>query len=190
MKAHPKEPAVYTLSPEATWDAVQVLRVERVENRQQVDGSTRPYYDSLVHAFDDQNLEFEPGTHTCFAFHGAQPQVLQSIVNNPVTGFQPLASGTRGASLWGAGTYFARDAKYVVDGGFCGAPAPDGTRRMMMCLLVTGMACLGDPLHRGVLPFRRKPHRYHSSVDCLANPEIFIIQQSGAAQAAYLITFA
>lgn len=54
---------------------------------------------------------------------------------------------------------------------------------------MTGLPCLGDPAHRGVLPFRNKPHRYHSSVDSLSSPEIFITQHAGAALPAYLITF-
>ena len=41
-----------------------------------------------------------------------------SSVDNPVSGFQPLAAGSKGASLWGLGTYFARDAKYCGEGGF------------------------------------------------------------------------
>jgi len=134
-------------------------------------------------------VDFEPGTHTVWAFHGsADRQAIESIVTNPVAGFQPLASGTRGASLWGLGTYFARDASYVAHGGFCGPPTNDG-RQMLMCLVATGMPCLGDPYHKGVLPFRVRPHRYNSSVDSLSSPEIYIIQHPGAAIPAYLITF-
>jgi len=140
--------------------------------------------------FEDQRLEFEPGVHTCWAFHGADAAALESIITNPVNGFQPLATGSRNSSVWGSGTYFARDAQYVAGSHFCGQPAPDGTRQMLMCLLVTGMPCLGDPEHRGVLPFRRKPHRYNSSVDSLSSPEVYIVQNPGAAIPAYLITFA
>jgi len=190
FKEQPREPPAYMLSPPTTWDYVEIKKLERVENGAQHDGCVKPYYQAIAGSVKSQGAEFEPGVHTCWAFHGADGNAIDSIIHNPVAGFQPLASGTRGASLWGSGTYFARDAKYVADGGSCGQPAPDGTRKMLMCLLITGMACLGDPDQKGVLPFRRKPHRYHSSVDCLANPEVFIVQQSGAAQAAYLITFA
>lgn len=190
FKAQPREPPAYLLSPPATWDYVQIRSIERIENGPLHDGCVKPYYQAIASSVKSQGLEFEPGVHTCWAFHGADAQAIDSIIHNPVAGFQPLAAGTRGASLWGSGTYFARDAKYVADGGFCGAPAPDGTRKMLMCLLITGTACLGCPNHKGVLPFRRKPHRYNSSVDCLSNPEVFVIQQSGAAMAAYLITFA
>ncbi|CAE8733261.1 unnamed protein product [Polarella glacialis] len=190
FKALPKETQAYILSPPEVWAAVRPLRVQRVENALQGEGSWRPYYKSLCRSLEDQGVEFEPGTHTAWAFHGCDSNALESIINNPVAGFQPLASGTRSATLWGSGTYFARDAKYVADGGFCGQPAKDGTRRCMMCLLITGMPCLGDPNQKGVLPFRNKPHRYNCSVDCLASPEVFIVQHTGAAVPAYVITFA
>jgi len=190
FKAEPHEGAAYVLSPPGSWDRVRMLKVERIENGALFDGCTMPYYTSVRRSVEDQSMLFEPGVHTSWGFHGADAHAIDSIVSNPVAGLQPLASGTRGASLWGSGTYFARDAKYVADGGFCGKPAPDGTRRMMMCLLFTGMPCLGDPKHHGVLPFRSRPHRYHCTVDSLSSPEIYITQQSGAAHAAYLITFA
>lgn len=96
----------------------------------------------------------------CWAFHGCNNEALESIINNPLSGFQPLASGleafsasnvragSRSTTLWGSGTYFARepnqkdlkglllehgtqarDAKYVADGGFCGNPDMNGSRR-------------------------------------------------------------
>jgi len=188
--AVPKEPPAYLLSPQAAWDQVQVLNVHRVENGMQEDGCSKPYYDALRRSLADQGVEFEPGVHTCWAFHGAEAGALESIISNPVAGFQPLISGSRNATLWGLGTYFARDAKYVADGGFCGAIQRDGSRCMLMCLVMMGLPCLGDPQHRGVLPFRLRPHRYHSAVDSLSSPEICVVQHAGAALPAYLITFA
>lgn len=190
FKAHPKDTPAYLLSPAATWDAVRAVRIQRVENPTQAAAGPKPYYESLRRSLEDQGITYEPGTHTCWAFHGADAVAVDSIISNPVSGFQPLASGTRGATLWGLGTYFARDAKYVADGGFCGQPGPDGMRRMLMCQLAVGMPCLGDPNHKGVLPFRRRPHRYNSSVDSLSAPEIYILQHPSAANPAYLITFA
>lgn len=189
FKAAPREQAAYALSPQATWDSRRILKIERVENHLQQEGSTKPYYESLRRTLEDQGLDFEPGAHTCWAFHGAQPEAIDSIVSNPLAGFQPLASGMRNSNVWGSGTYFARDAKYVADGGFCGQPGPDGSRKMLMCLLMSGMPCLGDPSHKGVLPFRNRPHRYNSAVDSLSSPEIYIIQHPGGALPAYLITF-
>jgi len=192
FKAPPREPTAYAFanSSEEKWAARPIVRVQRVENSLQEDSNVRPYFAALQQSLEGQGVAFEPGTHTCWAFHGAAPSAIESVVTNPVAGFQPLASGTRGASLWGLGTYFARDARYVADGGFCGEPSPTGTYQMLMCLLATGIPCLGDPQHYGVLPFRVRPHRYNSSVDSLANPEVIVIQHPGAALPGYLITFA
>jgi len=193
FQALPLERQTYQLSPEEAWAQVRIVDVQRVENGLQLEGSTKPYHDALCRALQDQGVGLEPGVHTCWAFHGcgADASVMDSIVGNPIAGFQPLASGSRGASLWGTGTYFAREAKYVVDGGFCGAPGAGGSRRVLLCLLQLGTPCLGDPRHRGVLPLRPAvaPHRYSSSVDSLSSPEIFITQHHGAAHPAYVITF-
>jgi Ca2+-binding EF-hand superfamily protein len=190
FKSRPHEAPVYQLGPPQAWDMARVVRVQRVENGTQHEGSVRPYFDSLRTSVEGQDLEFEPGTHTVWGFHGADLGAIESIVENPASGFQPLESGTQKASLWGSGTYFARDSKYVAEGGFCAPRAADGTQKMLMCLLGTGMPCLGSPEHRGVLPFRRKPHRYNCSVDSLSSPEIYVIQHPGGAYPAYLITFA
>jgi hypothetical protein len=188
FKAAPREAPAYGGCSQATWERAAVAKVQRVENGAQEAGAARSYAQCLRRSLDDQGVTFEAGVHTRWAFHGTA--AVESIVSNPMSGFQPLASGTRGASLWGPGTYFARDAKYVADGPFCGQPAADGTRRMLMCLLTTGMPCLGDPQNHGVLPFRQGTHRYDSTVDSLSNPEIFIVQHPGAAYPAYVITFA
>eukprot|EP00929_Paragymnodinium_shiwhaense_P077261 TRINITY_DN3978_c0_g1_i1.p1 TRINITY_DN3978_c0_g1~~TRINITY_DN3978_c0_g1_i1.p1 ORF type:complete len:909 (-),score=172.29 TRINITY_DN3978_c0_g1_i1:48-2774(-) len=188
FKAVPKERASYCGENQADWDVRPILRIERVENGLQYEATTRPYLEAVKRSIHDQGLAFEPGMHTRWAFHGTD--AIDAIVNNPLTGFQPLTAGRSRSSLWGAGTYFARDAKYVGEGGFC-KRLPDGSYRMLMCLLITGMPCLGDPEHHGLLPARMgAQHRYNSSVDFLSNPEIFIVQHPGAAYPAYVITFA
>lgn len=182
----PRQPAAYCGTNYAAWERRPVVSIERVENGRQELGSSIPYRESVRKSINDQGLTFEPGVHTCWAFHGSN--AIDSIVLNPIAGFQPLASGSRGSAVWGSGTYFARDAKYVAEGGFCPQRA-DGRFCMLLCLLSVGMPCLGDPAHNGVLPIRQGIHRYNSTVDSLASPEIFIIQHAGAAHPAYLITF-
>merc|ERR1712048_138543 len=187
FKAAPNEPPAYGGAHPATWAQTRILRIERVENGLQEDGSARPYFESLRSSLEAQDVHFEPGVHTRWVFHGTD--AVESIVSNPIAGFQPLAAGTKGASLWGSGTYFARDAKYVADGSFCKRES-DGTRRMLACLAMTGMPCLGDPQQKGVLPMRQGVHRYNCSVDSLSSPEIFIVQHPSAVYPAYVITFA
>jgi len=176
-----KDPSMYGGFSEA-WTKVRIAKIERVENGLQNHGNSKPHFEALRASIEEQGLQFKPGLHTRWAFHGTQ--AVESIVSNPMQGFQPLIASRQ---VWGSGTYFARDSKYVSDGGFC-LNTQQG-RVALMCLLMTGMPCLGDPLHRGVLPFRVKPHRYNSSVDSLSNPEIYIVQHPAAALPAYVITF-
>merc|ERR1719491_921911 len=184
--ADPSETSAYG-GPSAAWAASRISRIQRVENGLQMNAGVDPFYATLQTCIEDQDIDFEPGVHTRWAFHGTD--AIDSIVNNPLSGFQPLASGARLGSVWGSGSYFARDAKYVLDGNFC-QQAADGTRQMLMCLVMIGIPCLGGVEQKGVLPFREKPHRYNSSVDSLSNPEIFIVQHPSAAYPAYLITLA
>jgi len=189
FRAPPTEPPAYMLSSQESWELIPIHSIERAENGSQLEGSVVPYRDALQRSLEEQGVEFEPGIHTCWAFHGADHEAMMSVIHDPVAGFQPLVSGSRNSAVWGSGTYFARDAKYVADGKFCPRKT-DGSRCMLLCLVTLGIACLGDPAHKGNLPFRRKPHRYNSSVDSLSSPEIYVIQHPGAAHAAYLITFA
>merc|ERR1712190_578733 len=75
------------------WANTGIVRIERVENGLQEVGSAKPYAESLQMSLEDQGLAFEPGLHTRWAFHGTS--AIESIVSNPMTGFQPLTSGTR-----------------------------------------------------------------------------------------------
>jgi len=183
--AEPKEPSIYGKLNDI-WERASILKIARVENGLQESGSARPYFEAVRICSEDQGVTFEPGVHTRWAFHGTD--AIDSIISNPLSGFQPLASGSRLGSVWGSGTYFARDAKHVASGNFC-QPNSGGTRQMLMCMVTIGIPCLGDPQHKGVLPFRQNPYRYNSCVDSLSNPEIFIVQHPSAAYPAYVITF-
>eukprot|EP00437_Effrenium_voratum_P014983 CAMPEP_0181445732 /NCGR_PEP_ID=MMETSP1110-20121109/25739_1 /TAXON_ID=174948 /ORGANISM="Symbiodinium sp., Strain CCMP421" /LENGTH=779 /DNA_ID=CAMNT_0023569785 /DNA_START=91 /DNA_END=2430 /DNA_ORIENTATION=+ len=186
FRAQPAVSRAYADMNPAMWQHINILKIERVETGMQEDGSAEPYYKALQRGVENQGVPFVPGLHTRWVFHGSS--AVDSIVSNPISGFQPLMSGTRGNALWGSGTYFARDAKYVYDGGFC-SPGVDGSRQILLCLLMNGFVCLGDSEHKGVLPFRQGRHRYNASVDSLSNPEIFVTQSPGAAYPAYVITF-
>lgn len=91
--------------------------------------------------------------------------------------------------------YFARDAAYtdtLIDNS--GSPVcrgPDGTRRVLLCLVTTGMSCLGAkdlPIH-AVYRKTDESVSYDSAVDSLANPEIFVVSNGVQAYPAYLITY-
>jgi hypothetical protein len=187
----PHQQSVYRGVNASAWRSTDIVKIERVENGAQMEGSSKPYYESLQKSIEEQGLAFEPGAHTRWAFHGTN--AIESVVTSPMAGFQPLEESsclgsTLGAGTFGAGSYFARDAKLVVDANLS-STAADGTHKMIMCLLMSGMTCAGSPDQRGILPTRQKPHRYNSSADSLSNPELFIMQHPSSAYPAYVITF-
>jgi len=63
------------------------------------------------------------------------------------------------------------------------------TQQIIVCLVVTGMSCLGDETY-SIMPYRSgTQHRYNSFVDAISNPEIFVVSQSSAALPAYVVTY-
>jgi hypothetical protein len=94
-------------------------------------------------------------------------------------------SGSAVGSLWGQGLYFARDSQYSK--GFAGRNK-DGSLELLLCLVVTGLSTLGDGAFKK-LPSFHGSTSYHSAVDCLSNPEIFVVQKHSAAYPAYVVTF-
>ena len=60
--------------------------------------------------------------------------------------------------------------------------------KIMLCLVATGISCAADG-EMTLLPYFKKPMRYQSSVDSLANPEIYVIPHDVAAYPAYVISF-
>jgi len=182
FKSSPKVAAAYT-TRQTTWARSRVLKIERVESTPQILDGAVPYQKSLEASLSAQGVEFEAGLHTRWGFHGSSG--IDEIVHDPA-GFRVAPSGR---TVWGLGTYFARDAQYCCDGGFCPI-RPDGTRKVLLCLLSTGMACLGDPSFQGCLPMRQDGIPFDSAVDCLSNPEVYITHMRGAAYPAYVVTFA
>ena len=154
FRGAPVEPPAYMLSSQASWERLPIHRIERVENGGQMECSTIPYRDGLRNSLREQGVDFDPSIHACWAFHGADQESLLSIIRDPVSGFQPLISGSRNSPVWGSGTYFARDAKYVADGQFCPRQR-DGSRCMLLCLVMLGMPCLGDPNQKELLQLAR-----------------------------------
>mmetsp|Transcript_43702 Transcript_43702/g.103167 ORF Transcript_43702/g.103167 Transcript_43702/m.103167 type:complete len:607 (-) Transcript_43702:196-2016(-) len=183
FRSSPKVRPAYDSPLRGTWARSRILRIERVESTPQILDGALPYARGLEDSLGAQGIKFEPGVHTRWAFHGSA--CIDAIVHDPA-GFRVSPSGR---TVWGLGTYFARDAQYCCDGGFCPV-TPDGTRKVLLSLLSIGMPCVGDPSYQGQLPIRQDGQPFDSAVDCLSNPEVHITHMRGAAYPAYVITFA
>jgi hypothetical protein len=166
------------------WEGKRILRIDRVQAPEQLQ-ATDAYYMSVQNSLEKQGSNFENGVHTRWLFHGSA--AIDSIIGDSLSGFKVTLSKT---CMWGAGIYFARDAQYPDDHGFCGEPAADGSKSMLLCLAVTGVSTLGDEA-MAIQPYRpRSQHRYNSFVDALSNPEIFVVSEPAAVFPAYVIKYA
>ena len=187
------EPTVdrhYRRRASSDWPSRTVMKIERVENGAQ-HRATDALHKSLRNQLALQEQTISGGVHTRWLFHGAtSEEAISSIVKDAMSGFKMSMAGSTAGSLWGPGTYLARDAQYCFDHGFY-AEADDGSCKLFLCLVETGVPCVGDPeLKLDMLPFREGCHRYTSVVDSLSNPEIFCVGYSASVYPAYLIHFA
>jgi len=195
FKSKPKVARAYDSPLAGIWASSNIVRIERVENALQMTQGAVPYFASLKQQLAAQGVACDPGVHTRWAFHGTTH--VNSLVHDAL-GFRPSGAHAEDEdeeefeqrTTWGAGTYFARDAEYCVDGGFC-QPKPNegGVKKLLLCLLAVGNVTQGDPSFDGTLPIRHSHHRFNAAVDCLHCPEIYITHLRGAAYPAYMLSF-
>lgn len=170
----------------APWGLHRVLKIERVENAG-VEGQAKSAYDAVEHSLREQSIGFKGGVHVRWLWHGTRKENIASIINDPAGGFSVLAAGRSVGSIWGGGVYFARDAAYLDSHNFF-ARLPDGKRQVILCLVVTGSSCLGNASYRDLYPKGVNERRYHSLVDSVSSPEIFVINSNGSFPA-YVVTY-
>ena len=158
----------------------RITHIQRVENDCQEGGAQ-----TIVRGIDERlkrgGLSFTGGVHSRWLFHGTDPAVLDKVVHDPVHGFAALAS-TR--CLWGVGSNFARDASFS-DAPAYVSPDPDGSKRMLLSLVITGVSALGA---KKMLRFSLgRP--VDSLVDDLSSPEIFVVDKDSQVCPAYVIRY-
>lgn len=178
--AQPREPPFFQGGAPFT---PRILAVKRLESQWQ-DNASHPYYDALSESLATQGLDLEPGVHTRWAFHCSESQF--SMANGDMYEGAATPSQSLQAS-WGRGYYFVRDAKAANDGNMCPV-GPDGSKRMLMCLFMSGIPYMRDD-PRGEPLYRTRSQMYNSWVDSLSNPELWGVKSVEARYPAYLITY-
>jgi hypothetical protein len=177
-------------SKSMNWPAIpyvqnaNILSVNRIENGGQ-ELMWRSKYESLESSLHAEGMRMTGGVHTRWLFHGTDETSTWKIAKNPQSGFAPLAST---AALWGRGVYFARDSEYSDAYGFARISS-DGTKHIIMCLVLTGMSCLGFDKTLLHTKNRDNDRTYDSLIDCIANPEIFVVADGSCAYPAYVIHY-
>ena len=94
-----------------------------------------------------------------------------------------------GGVFWGNDIYFARDAPYS-DHDEWATPGPDGTKRILLALVITGMSCLGKTGMQLARQLRNVAGHitYDSLVDDLSSLEIFVVKDAHICPA-YIIQY-
>jgi hypothetical protein len=76
----------------------------------------------------------------------------------------------------------------VVDSGVCREAG--GSKTVLMCLLASGLPCVGDAAQAGEHPLRGGAAAYDCAVDSISSPELYVVPRADSAVAAYLIVLA
>ena len=165
-----------------------VMRIERIENGI-LHETMDTVYGGEKQSLKGMGIDPEGGIHTRYLFHGtSSAEALQSILEDPRNGFNALLG--KDTVLWGDGIYFARDATYSWGAGYTQECCDEDEHEMiLLCLVATGIPCVGVQGLSNIPKIHPKSFRYGCLVDCPSNPEIFVVQNGTQAYPAYIIHF-
>ena len=108
-------------------------------------------------------------------------------------GFGALASACKGTPCCGRGVYFARDASLVQQAALESLGMGDDTPvlHMVLCVLFTGKYTLGKPEMLGppLDPRAVEGEHFHSLVDDMWVPQLFVVPDHAQAYPAYVISY-
>ena len=107
-------------------------------------------------------------------FHGTREENITKI---GLEGFDPSYNKT---SVYGKGTYFAKNASYSQ--GYM-TPGADGNSFMFLCDVLMGTSCPGST------NLTIDTTKFHSAVDYVQNPTILVTPFADAAFPRYIIAF-
>jgi len=109
-------------------------------------------------------------------FHGTSPEAVAGICKD---GFDWRICGKNG-TVYGQGSYFARDSSYSVN---YSQEDSSGERKMFLASVLVGKYSQGS---QGLV---KAPENFHTVVDKIASPSIFVVFLIKQAYPTYLIVF-
>eukprot|EP00927_Polykrikos_kofoidii_P045892 TRINITY_DN40031_c0_g1_i1.p1 TRINITY_DN40031_c0_g1~~TRINITY_DN40031_c0_g1_i1.p1 ORF type:complete len:915 (-),score=148.12 TRINITY_DN40031_c0_g1_i1:38-2782(-) len=202
--AEPLQPIDGFIGEPGGWGSAHVTRIHRVQNETQLHAVQRSF-DSIRMSLQMQGLPFAQADRARWLFHGGGSCESALSVTKRLEGFNPLLCGTvlglgEGGDAWAC---FARDGEQFSREPYV-SETDAGEKQVFLCLVMTGLPCLSSPQvrphscpeqHLGlaeagcVLPYRVQDHRYNSTTNSLANPDMFLVEWSKQVYPAYLVTF-
>ena len=118
-------------------------------------------------------------------FHGSDANAMKAICQQ---GFDWRLSGVHGTA-YGKGSYFAVAALY--SDGYATAASGTGHKMMFLNKVIVGLYVVGNS--STMRPPPRDPNKpyelYHSCVNNMANPSMFVVFENDQAYPEFLITY-
>ena len=133
----------------------------------------QPSYDALLDTFDDKTVRR-------WLFHGTTADAVSSI---SLGGFNRSYCG-RNATVYGRGVYFARDLSYSAHTTYS-PPDENGVKTIIAASVLTGRSRCGAS--HDIEPGIKEGIAYHSTVDHVGDPAIFVVYKDFQAIPEYLI---
>ncbi|XP_033839904.2 protein mono-ADP-ribosyltransferase PARP14-like [Periophthalmus magnuspinnatus] len=157
-----------------------VIKIERVQNIH-----LRRCYEVQLKHISDKNKRIG-GAKERLLYHGTTNECTKAIMNK---GFDWRFAG-QNATYFGQGNYFALHASYSAHPTYS-KPTMDGTQRMFLVRVLTGLHTLGQKDMKLPPPrdLRASHDRFDSVVDNMLQPNMFVVFQDHQAYPDYLITF-
>ena len=131
----------------------------------------RPCYDALVDSFDNK-------TERRWLFHGTTSDATPNIVRN---GFNRSYCG-RNATVYGRGVYFAHDMTYSLQSTYS-PPDSKGVKTVIAARVLIGN------IEKGANNIVEPGVTFHSTVDSVTNPKIFVVYKDYQAIPEYVLRF-
>ncbi|XP_053272661.1 protein mono-ADP-ribosyltransferase PARP14 [Pleuronectes platessa] len=155
------------------------IKIKRIQNVH-----LRLSYEALKKCISDKNAQMRTKVEKVL-YHGTTKDNCDAIKK---AGFNRRLAG-QNATQFGEGTYFAVNASYSAQPKYA-KPAIDGSRRLIVAQVLTGIYTVGKsdmkmpPPRDRLLP----PDRYDSLVDRMKNPSMHVVFHDNQAYPDYLIT--
>ena len=141
----------------------------------------------LQYMAEKRKLEQGAEPYMCnelYLYHGTSAHSVAGINEN---GFDSSYAGAH-ATMYGHGSYFARDLKYSTSDDYSPVDPTNGHQFVYAARVLVGHFCQGAPDMQH-LPLQKNGQTYDSAVDNLAEPYLFVIFRDTSSYPVYLYEF-
>ncbi|CAK0792523.1 unnamed protein product [Prorocentrum cordatum] len=198
--APPRAASAYRFRAAVPFEATRIAAVHRVEPRPDAAAAALRRLAELRGSLEQRGVPFEADVHARWAFyHGCGASALGAGLQHLDGGALKICDnqnmGARCFYNWLAmlesvGCWHLLRARGEARGGQRRVHGARRLQTVLMCLLASGLPCVGEAAGGGELPLRGGAVAHDCAVDSAASPELYVVPRADSAVAAYLIVLA